>query len=107
MLDPRRAGKPPGIFDLRWSPEARARLREIRAYVAHDKPEAAERLAMRIVLMVETLRRHPYIGRAGSEPGTRELVIGGAPYIVVYRVQRKKIAINTIWHGAQQRESGS
>ena len=107
MVDRGRAEKPPGVFDLRWSHEARTRLREIRAYIARDKPEAAGRLATRILLMVETLKRHPYLGRAGSEPGTRELVIGGTPYMVVYRVRRKQITISTAWHGAQQRESGS
>jgi len=83
---------------------ARTRLREIRAYVARDKPKAAERLAMRIVAVVEALRNHPYLGRAGAEPGIRELVIGGTPYIVLYRVQGQRVIVNTIWHGAQSRE---
>jgi plasmid stabilization system protein ParE len=34
----------------------------------------------------------------------RELVIGGTPYLVLYRLQRDRITINTIWHGAQRRE---
>jgi toxin ParE1/3/4 len=83
---------------------ARARLREIRDYVARDKPEAAERLAMRIVAVVETLRNHPHLGRLGAEPGIRELVIGGTPYIVLYRVQSQRVVISTIWHGFQRRE---
>ena len=87
-----------------WSPLARARLREIHAYVALDKPEAAERLTTRIVAVVETLKTYPHLGRAGAEPGIRELVIGGTPYIVVYRVRGKRVAINTIWHGAQRKK---
>jgi toxin ParE1/3/4 len=83
---------------------ARTRLREIRDYVARDKPQAAERLAMRIVAMVEALRTHPYLGRAGAEPGIRELVIGNTPYIVLYRVQSERVIISTIWHGAQRRK---
>ena len=86
-----------------WSPLARARLQEIRAYVAQDKPEAAARLATRIVAVVEALRNHPYLGRASSEPEIRELVIGGTPYIVLYRVRGRRVTISTIWHGAQQR----
>jgi toxin ParE1/3/4 len=104
-LDPRRhSEKPRARVEIVWSPLARARLREIRAYVARDKPEAAERLATRIVLVVETLKYHPYLGHAGAEPGVRELVIGGTPYIVLYRVRGKRVTISTIWHGAQQRE---
>jgi toxin ParE1/3/4 len=87
-----------------WSPLARARLKEIRAYVALDKPEAAERLAMRIVAVVEALRNYPHLGRVGAEPGIRELIVGGTPYIVLYRVQGRRVIISTIWHGAQKRD---
>ena len=87
-----------------WSALARTRLREIRAHVARDKPQAAERSAMRIVAMVETLRSHPHLGRVGAEAGIRELVIGSTPYIVLYRVQGQRVVISTIWHGAQRRE---
>ena len=90
-------------LEIVWSALARARLREVRAYVARDKPEAAERLAMRIVAMVEALRNHPYLGRVGAEPGIRELWIGNTPYIVLHRVQGQRVVISTIWHGAQQK----
>jgi toxin ParE1/3/4 len=89
--------------EIVWSPLARARLQEIRAYVALDKPDAAERLAIRIVAVVEALRNHPRLGRAGADPGFRELVIGGTPYIVLYQSRGRRIAITTIWHGAQRR----
>lgn len=90
-------------LEIVWSPLARARLQEIRAFVAQDKPDAAERLATRIVALVEALKNHPHLGRAGSEPGIRELVIGGTPYIVLYPVQKKRITIGTVWHAAQKR----
>ncbi len=90
-------------IEIVWSPLARARLQEIRAYVELDKPEAAERLATRIVAIVEALRNHPHLGRAGNEPGIRELVIGGTPYIVLYRIRGKRITISTVWHGAQRK----
>ena len=88
--------------EIVWSQLALTRLREIRSYVAEDKPEAAARLATRIVSVVEALREHPYLGRAGAEPGIRELVIGGTPYIVLYRVQGGRVVISTVWHGAQR-----
>ena len=90
--------------EIVWSALARTRLREIRAYVARDKPEAEERLAIRIVAMIEALRSHPHLGRVWSELGVRELVIGGTPYIVLYRVQGQRVTISTIWHGAQRTE---
>jgi toxin ParE1/3/4 len=89
--------------EIVWSPLARARLREIRAYVAQDNPDAAAKLATRIVSLVEALREHPYLGRAGGEPGVRELVVGGTPYLIFYRVRGERVTINTIWHAAQFR----
>jgi len=90
--------------EIVWSALARSRLREIRAFVARDKPEAAEWLATRIVAMVEALRNHPRLGRVGAESGIRELVIGSTPYIVLYRVDGERITISTIWHAAQRRD---
>lgn len=90
--------------EIVWSALARTRLREIRVYVARDKPQAAERLATRIVALVEALRNHPQLGRVGAEPGIRELVVGSTPYIVLYRVQGQRVTIGTIWHAAQRRE---
>jgi toxin ParE1/3/4 len=90
--------------EIVWSPLARRRLQEIRDYVAKDKPLAAERLAIRIVAAVQTLRKFSYIGRAGAVPEIRELLIGKTPYIVLYKVRGSVVTINTIWHGAQSRE---
>jgi toxin ParE1/3/4 len=90
--------------EIVWSHLARARLEEIRTYVAKDKPDAAGRLATRIVAIVEALKSHPNLGRVGAEPGIRELVLGGTPYIVVYSVKRTRVTIITIWHGAQSRK---
>lgn len=91
--------------EIVWSRLARARLEEIRAYVAKDKPDAAGRLAARIVAVVEALRNHPNLGRVGAEPAIRELVIGGTPYVVLYSVKRTQVTISTIWHGAQSRRT--
>lgn len=104
-LAPRGTVPPPSPIEIVWSPLARERLREIRAYTARDNPESAERLATRLVAMVETLKVHPYLGRAGAEPGIRELVVGGTPYLVLYRVRGKRVTILTIHHGAQRKEA--
>ena len=90
-----------GPLEIVWSPLALARLQEIRAFVALDKPDAAERLATRIVSVVEALRIHPYLGRVGPESGIRELVIGGTPYSILYRVRASRLIISTISHASQ------
>ena len=106
--------RPAVPVEIVWSPLARARLHETLAYVARiyatriyvtkDKAQAAGRLATRIVAVVEALRNHPRLGRAGTEPGIRELVIGGTPYVVLYRVCGRRVIISTIWHGSQRKE---
>ena len=91
--------------EIVWSHKARRRLEEIRLYVARDKPDAAARLATRIVAVVEALRNHPHMGRVGAEPGIRELVIGGTPYVVLYSVKKTQVTVTTIWRGAQSRKT--
>jgi len=90
-----------GPVEIVWSPLALARLQEIRAFIALDKPDAAERLATRIVSVVEALRIHPYLGRVGPESGIRELIIGGTPYSILYRVRANRLIISTISHASQ------
>lgn len=90
--------------EIVWSPLARKRLREIRDFVARDKPVAAEKLAVRIVAAVQALRNFSYLGRAGANPEIRELVVGKTPYIILYKVRGSVVTINTIWHGAQRRQ---
>jgi toxin ParE1/3/4 len=86
-----------------WSALARRRFREIRDYVELDKPEPAARLATRLVAITEALKIHPHVGRLGSNPEIRELVVAGTPYILVYRVQKWRVIISTILHAAQRR----
>jgi addiction module RelE/StbE family toxin len=93
-------------LEVIWSVRARKRLEEIRAYIANAKPEAAQRLSARIVVLVEVLKDFPLLGRMGAEPGVRELIVGGTPYIIFYRVLGKRVTIITIWHGAQLKRSG-
>lgn len=50
------------------------------------------------------LSNHPRMGRQGRVRGTRELVIAGTPFIVLYRERSlaKRMEILRVLHGAQQ-----
>ena len=88
-------------MNIAWSPEAIEDLALLRAYIAEDDPAAARRGVLHIIQSIEQLLPdNPQIGRAGRVPGTRELVIARAPYIVPYRVQRITIQILRVYHGA-------
>ena len=76
---------------IRWSRPAQSDLDSIFDYIAEDNPAAAERVARSILQSVERLQEHPGIGRPGRVPGTRELVIAGLPYIVVYRLAADRV----------------
>lgn len=88
---------------LVWSPEAIDDLAALRAYIEHDNPAAAQRIALHIVQNVATLLANsPEMGRPGRVPGTRELVIQRTPFIVPYRVVGNMIQILRIFHGARR-----
>lgn len=89
--------------EIIWSPLALARLQEIRAFIARDDPEAAARVTTRLVAIVQSLVEYPLLGRPGIDPDTRELVVGGTPYIILYQVKARRILIRTVWHAAQNR----
>jgi len=42
------------------------------------------------------------LGRVGRMQGTRELVISGTTFIVVYRVKGRRIELLRLLHGSQQ-----
>ncbi len=90
-------------LEVVWSPLALARLREIRAYSSLDNPTAAERLATRIIALVEALKLQPRLGHRVGQSLHRELIISGTPYILFYRLRREQILITTIHHSAQQK----
>jgi toxin ParE1/3/4 len=86
-----------------WSGTAIANLVDIRRDIEHDNPEAARRLAQRILTSVERLAQHPHLGHPGREPGTRELIVAGTPYIIPYRVHQGRLSILAVLHAAQDR----
>jgi toxin ParE1/3/4 len=89
-----------------WSETAIANLVDIRQYIEQDKPEAARRLAQRILASVERLAQHPHLGRPGREPETRELIVSGTPYIIPYRIHQKRLYILAVLDAAQGSPKG-
>jgi plasmid stabilization system protein ParE len=55
-----------------------------------------------ILAAVARLSLYPEFGRTGRLPGTRELVIGGTPYVAAYRIEQDEIVIGRLLHGAQR-----
>lgn len=85
---------------LAWTRPAILDLREAGAYIASENPHAAERMAGRVREAVEFLPEQPNLGRPGRVPGTREFVVSGTPFIVVYRVRGAAVQILRVLHHA-------
>ena len=87
---------------IRWHPKAVADLTRIHSYIAQENPIAASSVSERILRSVDRLDRFPLSGRAGKASGTREVVVLGLPYIVVYRQDESGVSVVAVLHGAQQ-----
>lgn len=91
---------------LKWTDLADIDLEKIEAYIAKENsPLVAIDVVMNIIDSVHLiLPDHPRAGRQGRLKNTRELVIDGVPFIVIYReqVSRNGIEILRVLHDTQQ-----
>jgi addiction module RelE/StbE family toxin len=80
-------------------------LEKIVGWIAKDNPASARSVAERLLDTIENkIPLFPRIGRVGKVEGTREWVLRGLPYIIVYRIdeEREAVTILAVFHGAQQ-----
>jgi plasmid stabilization system protein ParE len=91
-------------LSLRYSARARAQLISIQEYIHDRNPAAAIRVGSAIREAGEILRYFPYCGRVGRSAETREWVVQGLPYVLVYEVGAGEIMILGVFHAAQDRE---
>jgi toxin ParE1/3/4 len=88
---------------IEWTELAARQLDQAHDYIAlSNSEETAARIKMQIVAAVQQLEAFPMSGRTGRVPGTRELVIANTPFIAAYTIQKARIVILAIYHGAQQ-----
>jgi addiction module RelE/StbE family toxin len=87
---------------IRWQDDAINDLIQVRRFIAMDNPPAAARVANRIRNAVPELVDQPDIGRPGRVPGTRELVLADAPYIIAYRVESNSVVILRVLHTSRK-----
>jgi toxin ParE1/3/4 len=58
---------------------------------------------LHIILAVEQLQDLPSLGRPSRRQDTRQLIVTGLPYIIVYRVDCDQLVILGIFHTARER----
>ncbi len=93
-------------MQLKWTDLAQEDLDQIETYIARENSAlVAIDVISKVINSAEIiLPEHPNAGRMGRVNGTRELVIEGLPYIMVYRVVAtlRQVQILRVLHNAQQ-----
>ena len=88
---------------IRWTEVAAEHLDNAYDYIARSNGEhVATRIAELIIAAIERLAAHPMLGRPGRVEGTRELVVAKTPFLVAYTIEKDRIVVLAIYHGARQ-----
>lgn len=87
------------MAEIVWTRRAIADLIAIQAYVRQFAPLAAQRLALRLRSVADSLTDQPDRGRPITM-GRREIVTV-RPYLIRYRISGARVEILTIRHGAR------
>lgn len=80
----------------------REELREEFLYLRKKNPAAARVVRDRIIAAIQRLKNYPESGRAWRLPGSRELVIPGLPYIVIYKVSAEAVIVASLLHSSRE-----
>jgi toxin ParE1/3/4 len=91
----------PDPNQVRWTEPAAQDLEEITEFIRKDRPAAAQAVAEALFDAANSLGSFSGRARIGKIPGTRELIVPGLPYIVVYRLSADAVPILRIYHGAR------
>lgn len=89
------------MHNIKWSLPALSDLESAGEFIAEDNVKAARRMASRVQEAVEYLGEQPNMGRPGRLDGTRELVVSGTPFIVVYWIRDGIVQILRVLHHAR------
>jgi toxin ParE1/3/4 len=89
---------------VRWSRPALVDYSNIMSRIREANPRAADRIAKLIKDRLALLTSMPRMGRVGRVADTRELVLSGTPYVVIYdlRDADEQIYILRLLHAARR-----
>jgi toxin ParE1/3/4 len=88
---------------IEWTEQAIRHLDQAHDYITLSNSKAVvARGTMHVATSVQQLPTFPMSGRPGRVPGTRELVISNSPFVVAYSIEKERIVILALYHGAQQ-----
>jgi toxin ParE1/3/4 len=85
-----------------WTKAAIRDLSQAREYIAHENTDAAREIALKIVDASERILQFPELGRIGRVNGTRELVVSGTQYLIIYRLKKNAVHFLRVLHGRRK-----
>lgn len=88
--------------EIAWLPVSRQNRRDQLDWLRARNGDAAIAMGDAIMAALGRVRDFPNSGRPGRVLGTRELVVAGTPYLIIYRVEAEAITILRLLHGAQR-----
>lgn len=86
---------------LSWSPTSRRDIARIAAWLSTIDTEIARTTIRSIRESGWRLREFPLSGPAAGTAGFRKLIVGGTPYLLVYRVREGGIEIIRVRHARE------
>jgi toxin ParE1/3/4 len=87
---------------LEWTFTAISDLKAAGEFISLDNPAAARRMAERIDEATGYLLDYPHMGRPGRVVSTKELVVSGTPFIVIYRVRGGLVQVLRVLHHSRK-----
>jgi toxin ParE1/3/4 len=87
---------------LEWTFSAIRDLEAAGEFISLDSPDAARRMAERVDEATGYLLDYPHMGRPGRVMSTKELVVSGTPFVVIYRVRGRVVQILRVLHHSRK-----
>ncbi len=85
---------------IKWLERALDDLESLREYIENDNPSASEKVMQHLIKSLDYLMDNPELGRLGRAKNTRELLLSGLPYAIIYKIKNNFIEVLRIFHGA-------
>ncbi|MBK9072385.1 MAG: type II toxin-antitoxin system RelE/ParE family toxin [Myxococcales bacterium] len=87
---------------VKWTRLALADLENAYEFISSRNDTAAASVVQQVMAHLTQLRQFPESGRTGRVKGTRELVVGATPFVIVYRVNAADLEILAVLHSARK-----
>ena len=89
-------------MNIRWQTQAHKDLQGVLHFHTNQRSTAGPKLVQNIIhFAIKQLQVAPQSGRQGRVEGTRELIVPGCLFVVVYRIKNNEIQILAIRHQAR------